>query len=509
MASSTSFQASFSQSSEDWWTIWKRSSSWCARSSGPFWSASSRPYSGSARSRSPHPPAGSARRSPRPRGSPRGGAYFAHVGSLCRRGPGAGCRLRPARPARPAADARRVRGPAARARARLRAPPLDRGRPGALADPLRPARGRQDDARPHRGRDDRSGLRGALRGLGPRRTTSGVVLQAARDRLGGNGQRTILFLDEIHRFNKAQQDALLPSVEDGLLITLIGATTENPYFEVNSALLSRCQVYELEALDEDELLEVVRRGAEAIGAEVPDDARRDDRAPRRRRRPHARSASSSSPGRRPMPRECRSTERHVDDAARKRPLLLRQGRRPALRLHLGLHQVDARLRSRRGRLLPRGDARGRRGSALHRPADDRSSPPRTSATPIRARSRSPSQRRTRSSTSASRRRSSTSPRRRSTSRVRRSRRRARRDLKRATADVQEGGNLRPPAIAARRAATAARRSSATARATSTRIRPARLRARLPPRGAARAAVLSPERRGRGSPARRRRRGGRR
>ena len=53
------------------------------------------------------------------------------------------------------------------------------------------------------------------------------VLQAARDRLGGNGQRTILFLDEIHRFNKAQQDALLPSVEDGLLI-LIGATTENP-----------------------------------------------------------------------------------------------------------------------------------------------------------------------------------------------------------------------------------------------------------------------------------------
>jgi putative ATPase len=74
-----------------------------------------------------------------------------------------------------------------------------------------------------------------------------AVIQRARDRLGGNGQRTILFLDEIHRFNKAQQDALLPAVEEGL-VTLIGATTENPYFEVNSALLSRCQIYELEPL---------------------------------------------------------------------------------------------------------------------------------------------------------------------------------------------------------------------------------------------------------------------
>src|SRR6185503_9756917 len=70
------------------------------------------------------------------------------------------------------------------------------------------------------------------------------VLARATERLGAQGQRTILFLDEIHRFNKAQQDALLPAVEDGL-ITLIGATTENPYYEVNSALLSRTQIYEL------------------------------------------------------------------------------------------------------------------------------------------------------------------------------------------------------------------------------------------------------------------------
>src|SRR5207249_9143295 len=96
------------------------------------------------------------------------------------------------------------------------------------------------------------------------------VLARARERLGANGKRTILFLDEIHRFNKAQQDALLPAVEEGL-VTLIGATTENPYFEVNSALLSRCQVYELEPLSEDELALIVRRGAEALDVEVGDD----------------------------------------------------------------------------------------------------------------------------------------------------------------------------------------------------------------------------------------------
>jgi putative ATPase len=96
------------------------------------------------------------------------------------------------------------------------------------------------------------------------------ALAGARDRLGGSGQRTILFLDEIHRFNKAQQDALLPAVEEGLL-TLIGATTENPYFEVNSALLSRCQIYELVPLGEEQLALIVRRGAEAIETEVGDE----------------------------------------------------------------------------------------------------------------------------------------------------------------------------------------------------------------------------------------------
>jgi putative ATPase len=74
-----------------------------------------------------------------------------------------------------------------------------------------------------------------------------AVIERARHRRATSGTATVFFLDEIHRFNKAQQDALLPAVEDGTL-TLIGATTENPYFEVNSALISRVQVYELEAL---------------------------------------------------------------------------------------------------------------------------------------------------------------------------------------------------------------------------------------------------------------------
>jgi putative ATPase len=96
------------------------------------------------------------------------------------------------------------------------------------------------------------------------------VLARAHERLGASGLRTILFLDEIHRFNKAQQDALLPAVEDGL-VTLIGATTENPYYEVNSALLSRVQVYELETLTPDEMAVVVRRGLAEVGAEAPEE----------------------------------------------------------------------------------------------------------------------------------------------------------------------------------------------------------------------------------------------
>jgi len=89
------------------------------------------------------------------------------------------------------------------------------------------------------------------------------VIERARQRLGERGQGTILFLDEIHRFNKAQQDALLPAVEDGTL-TLIGATTENPFFEVNPPLRSRSTLFRLEPLSAAALATLLQRGVEAL-----------------------------------------------------------------------------------------------------------------------------------------------------------------------------------------------------------------------------------------------------
>ncbi len=97
------------------------------------------------------------------------------------------------------------------------------------------------------------------------------VLERARQRLGERGQGTVLFLDEVHRFNKAQQDLLLPSVEQGL-ITLIGATTENPYFEVNAPLLSRSTLWRLNPLSEADLESLARRGLALEGAVIDDDA---------------------------------------------------------------------------------------------------------------------------------------------------------------------------------------------------------------------------------------------
>jgi putative ATPase len=146
-----------------------------------------------------------------------------------------------------------------------------------------------------------------------------AVIARARDRLGTEDRRTILFLDEIHRFNKAQQDALLPAVEGGL-ITLIGATTENPYFEVNSALLSRLQLYELEPLSHEDLAILVRRGAKELSAAVPDRlvgliARRaggDARAALNTLELAWQTARAEG---------AELAERHVEDAARKRPLV--------------------------------------------------------------------------------------------------------------------------------------------------------------------------------------------
>jgi putative ATPase len=145
------------------------------------------------------------------------------------------------------------------------------------------------------------------------------VIARARERLGGQGRRTILFLDEIHRFNKAQQDALLPAVEEGV-ITLVGATTENPYFALNAALLSRCQVYTLEPLSLEELAAVVNRGAQELGVQLtPELVAQIARAAGG----DARTALSV------LELACQTARaegrplsvQHVQDAARKRPLV--------------------------------------------------------------------------------------------------------------------------------------------------------------------------------------------
>lgn len=114
-------------------------------------------------------------------------------------------------------------------------------------------------------------------------TTSGKkdieeVVKTAKDNLGMYGKKTILFVDEIHRFNKAQQDYLLPFVEDGTVI-LIGATTENPYFEVNSALISRSTVFQLKPLTKENIAVLIRRavydvekGMGSYQAEITDEA---------------------------------------------------------------------------------------------------------------------------------------------------------------------------------------------------------------------------------------------
>ena len=156
----------------------------------------------------------------------------------------------------------------------------------------------------------------------------------------------VLFIDEIHRFNKAQQDAVLPYVEDGT-VTLIGATTENPSFEVNSALLSRSRVFVLKALDDDDIRTLIERALHdaerGLGTKhVDDDAGRARRAreSRQRRRARRRSARSSSP---PPPRRSdadgrqRSTCKTIADALQRRARL-RQIRRRALRHDQRVHQ---------------------------------------------------------------------------------------------------------------------------------------------------------------------------
>ena len=194
------------------------------------------------------------------------------------------------------------------------------------------------------------------------------VMERAGHRRTTSGEPTILFLDEIHRFNKAQQDTLLPAVEEGL-VTLVGATTENPNYEVNSALLSRTRVYELEALGDDDVEALLRRALSdergiADPPEVDDDALAFLAA---RSGGDARTALAA------LELAAERGEPDHDRRRRGRPAAardpLRQGRRPPLRHDLGLDQVHPRLGPRRLAAVPGRDAGGRRGPALHRAPD--------------------------------------------------------------------------------------------------------------------------------------------
>ena len=369
--------------------------------------------------------------------------------------------LRAAGPARAAAHARRARRPAARARARLGAAPLDRGGSTPLADPLRPAGRRQDDARADRRGDDRRGVRGAVRGLRPRGRRP-PVLEPRASGSAGTGSARSSSSTRSTASTRPSRTRFCPAVEDGLIM-LIGG----PPRTRSSRSTRRCSA------GPGVRARAARRGGAAgvVGA-----------APRRRRGGAGRCAvtSRAAPAVTPAPRSTGSSSPETAAAGESRrgtprrrrrpqtPAPLRQGRRPALRLRLGVHQVDARLRPGRCRLLPRRDARGRRGSAVHRPADG----------DLRVRGR----RHRRPARAPRRGRGGARPRARRAAggaaqplaggdlpRPRPEVERGALAIWEAREDVRKDGNLRPPTML-RDAPTRERRSSGTARATSTLTR---------------------------------------
>ena len=206
-----------------------------------------------------------------------------------------------------------------------------------------------------------------------------AAIATAQDRRGQFGQRTILFVDEVHRFNKAQQDALLPWVENGTVI-LIGATTENPYFEVNKALVSRSRIFQLKPLTEEDLFAVARqaladpeRGYGKLNVAIDDDAlahlvdvaNGDARGVLNalelavETTPPEPASHATEYGIRTTQDTSRLTP-HVSDPYHPRHRrrvhpaprrALRQGRRCPLRHHQRVHQEPARLRPRCGALL--------------------------------------------------------------------------------------------------------------------------------------------------------------
>ena len=163
------------------------------------------------------------------------------------------------------------------------------------------------------------------------------------------GQQTLLFVDEIHRFNRAQQDGFLPYVEDGT-VTLVGATTENPSFELNAALLSRCQVLILRRLDHEALDELVRRAEALEGRALPRHHRSARGADRQRRR---RRPLPAQPGRDVvLGRDRRAARpRRAQRPAPPPRAGLRQGPRGALQPHLARFTKASAARTRRRRFI--------------------------------------------------------------------------------------------------------------------------------------------------------------
>ena len=199
------------------------------------------------------------------------------------------------------------------------------------------------------------------------------VVERARARLGEHGQGTILFLDEVHRFNRTQQDALLPHVEDGLLV-LVGATTENPFFSLTGPLLSRSTLFRLEPLEPDDLARCSTRALtdsrarprrdEPLASTPTRSTHLADRS--RRRRPPRAHRRSRSP--RALAAEAGRNEITLADAeAALGAARAALRRRRALRRAVRVHQEHPRLRSGRRAVLARADARGGRGPAPHRP----------------------------------------------------------------------------------------------------------------------------------------------
>ena len=178
------------------------------------------------------------------------------------------------------------------------------------------------------------------------------------------GRRTLIFIDEIHRFNKAQQDAFLPYVERGD-ISLIGATTENPSFEVISALLSRTKVYMLKPLTEEEILGLLRRALPVVKIGAPDELLQQIAT---YANGDARTALNILELAAAAAQDGQLTRQAIEDTLQRKTLLYDKSRRGAFQSDFGAPQVRSIQRRGCRALLAGPDARIRRGSHVYRAA---------------------------------------------------------------------------------------------------------------------------------------------